>query len=502
MRQEHRQFKRASTAWPATAGAVAVAIALSAVMSAVMSATPAQAQTVSDPVSNSSLQTLSNADVSSAAPTNAATPDTTANPASPQITGSIPAATTEQTDDFKAPLNPRNARENVREVTVDGLRTTKYDPDSPGIRVGAFVLRPSIGQGVGVENTVSGGSSSTRTYSETTLDGELTSDWDRHQLRLKGTGVWQKNISGTGEEDPSLNIDGTLRLDVTHDTIINITGGYNFARQSNTDPNSISGASVQSGVHTLKGGVEAVREFGIIRGTIGADMNRTIYGPATLANGTSLSLSDRNQTTGELKLRLGYEVSPALVPFVEVSGGKSIYDQTVDTSGYQRDARFYAAKTGVEFDFGEKLRGELGAGYKRVSYEDARLAAVGAMTLDGNVSWSPQRGTDVTLGVSTGINPSTAAGTSASTDYGFNASVSQQMIDNLVARLAGSSTLTKYPSGSSVPDQTEWVADAGLTWSLNRYIDITGDLGIDYTHVNSGSDTTVYKAIAGIKFKR
>jgi hypothetical protein len=501
MKQEHRQFKRARTAWPATAGAIVMAAGLTVGLSASLSANPAKAQTVSDQLSNSSLQALSTADVNSPA-AKTETVDNMAIAPSSQATGTIPTATTGQADDFKTPVNPRYTRENPREDTVDGLRASKYDADSPGMRVGSFVLRPSISQGLGVENTVSGSSSSTRTYSETTLDGDLISDWDRHQLRLKGTGIWQKNISGTGSEEPSANIDATLRLDMTRDTTINITGGYNFARQSNTDPNSISGASVQSGVHTFKAGIAAVREFGIIRGTIGADMNRTVYGPATLADGSSLSMSDRNQTTGELKLRLGYEISPAIIPFVEVSGGKSIYDQTVDTSGYHRDARFYAAKTGVEFDFGEKLRGEIGGGYRQVSYEDARLASVGAMTVDGNVTWSPRRGTDVTLGVSTSVDPSTTAGTSAATNYGFSAAISQQMIDNLVARLSGASTFTRYPSGSSTADQTEWVADAGLTWSLNRYIDITGDLGIDFTHVDSGSETTVYKAIAGIKFKR
>lgn len=470
----------------------------------------ALAQTVRTNASDASLNALANA--------NTGTPDalTTSSTTEPPVIRYTPPGATANTDTTADPTlsdtqdadsttsaqrtNLTASRENMREESVDGLRPAIENPDVSGVRIGTFVIRPSISQGVGVEKTVSGGSATTRTYYQTGINGDIVSDWSRHELRLTGAGIWQKNISGAGETNPSVTLDAKLRLDVTRDTIVNLKGGYAFARESSTDPNSVSGASVQSGVHTFKAGAEAVHDFGVIRGTVGLDLTRNVYGPATLANGSLLYLGDRDQTTGELRLRAGYELSPVLMPFVEASAGRMIYDRSVDTSGYRRDGRFYAGKAGLEFDFGDKLRGELSAGYKRVDYLDARLAAIGAMTVDANATWSPRRGSDVTFGVSTSIDPSTTAGVGGSTAYTFSAGLSQQMIDNLVARLSGSGTLRRYASGSA--DQTEWAANAGLAWSISRYTDLTADLRWRSTDVKTGSDTTVWSAIAGVRFKR
>ena len=52
-----------------------------------------------------------------------------------------------------------------------------------------------------------------------------------------------------------------------------------------------------------------------------ADKKRTVvrdvYGDAELESGTILSQRDRNATLATVALRAGYEISPALRPFVE-----------------------------------------------------------------------------------------------------------------------------------------------------------------------------------------
>jgi hypothetical protein len=459
-----------------------------------LAAAPTHAQSVTTTTDDASVAPVDDVDTTPLPAASTATPNSATLPA---LTGTADVAADENSDIYL-----KAGRENLRTGSIDGLRPARYVDDPPGIRVGTMIFRPALTQGVGVERTVSGGSASTRSYSQTTFDGDLISDWSRHELRITGSGTWQKNISGTGETKPTANINAKLRLDVTRDTTLNFTGGYNFARESSTDPNSISGASVQSGVHSLSSGLEAIHDFGAIRGTVGATVTRSIYGPATLSDGSQLTMSDRNATTADLRLRIGYEISPVLMPFAEVNGGKMFYDKTVDSNGYARNARYLAAKAGLAYDFGDKLRGELSGGYKTVSYTDSRLASIRAFTIDGNTTWSPQRGTDVTLGVSTTVDPSTSANVSGSTAYALTAAISQQMLDYLVARLDGSTTFRHYGSGNALSDQIEWVANAGLSWSLTRYVDLTGDVGVDYTNVRNGTDTTVWKSMVGIKFKR
>lgn len=395
-------------------------------------------------------------------------------------------------------------RLNTRETTVDGLRGNAGSgrDDAPGVRIGTFLLRPSLTQSVATESTRTAGTKEDRSYLQTGIKGTLTSDWSRHALTIKGDGVWQRNISGKAETEPSATLDADLQLDLSNDTTANITGGYRFYREGTDDPNAIDGADVQSGVNVLTGGVVVERDFGLLRGTAGVNVERSAFSDVNLSDGTSVSLKDRDQTEGTLRTRIGYELSPALIPFLEASIGGSRYDQRTDNQGYARDARTYAGKTGVEFDLGEKLKGELGIGYQKVTFEDDRLNAIGAVTVDGNVAWSPQRGTDISVGLSTSVEPSTTAGESGSVAYSVNSTLAHEMRDNLVARLSAAAIRRDYPSGGFSEDETIYVAGTGLTWGLNRYLDLTGDLGYELTARKTNADTRVLRAGIGLTLKR
>jgi hypothetical protein len=394
-------------------------------------------------------------------------------------------------------------RMNVREGTVDGTGTGSIDDgnEPPGIRLGTFVLKPSLSQGLSYEKNKAGATSTSRTYSQTGLKGTLTSDWSRHQLTIDADGTYERNISGSGETQPEFRIGADLRLDLADDTIANITGGYTFQRENSSDPNAVAGASAQSGVHGFNGGARVTRDFGLIRGTLGVDIQREVFGSATLANGDELILSDRDNTEGTLTGRIGYELSPALIPYLEASIGRSIYDEKRDSLGFERSATTLGGRVGLEVDLGEKLRGDLGMGYKRATFDDARLAEIEVVTLDGSVSWSPQRGTDLRMGLATEIEPSTVAGQSGYVSYGTNAELTHELRDNLVARLTAAYTWRDFPAATSA-DQHIYQAGAGLTWNLNRYVALTGDISYELTRQASAADTAVTRAGVGLLLRR
>jgi hypothetical protein len=88
-----------------------------------------------------------------------------------------------------------------------------------------------------------------------------------------------------------------------------------------------------------------------------------MYGSATLAGGTRISADDRDTLGANLTGRIGYELSPALVPFLEASIGREKYDQRIDSTGAERSSNTYSVRAGAEVDLGEKLSGEFAAGY-------------------------------------------------------------------------------------------------------------------------------------------
>ncbi len=403
-----------------------------------------------------------------------------------------------------APIEDNFGRLNLREASLDSLREKQWESrDEPqGVRLGTFLLRPAINQSIMWERNRTNGDNTHRTYLQTSIGGTLTSDWSRHELTVIGNGEWQKNLRGEGETEPEVDIGADLRLDLAGETTAHVTGGYRFYREDTDDPNAISGATTQSGVNQFSGGMSLERDFGRLRGTTSIALERDIYSDATLSDGTKLSMKDRDQTSGELRGRLGYEISPALIPFIEAYVGRSIYDQDRDSQGYARSARSYGGRGGVEVDLGEKLRGELGLGYERVSYEDDRLDAIGAFTIDSAIYWSPRRGTDVTFGFATTVNPLTTADEAGYIDYTATALLTHELRYNVVARLSGASTWRRYPSGSSFDDETIYATAAGLSWGINRYLALTGDVGYERTDRKNSADTQTLRAGIGLTLRR
>lgn len=430
--------------------------------------------------------------------TPAAIPATTPAIADPQTTGAVSG------DDLPPAQNEDFVRLNQREPTIDGLRL-RTDPEydrAPGIRIGTFTLRPSVSESINHEWRNDGDVKTNRGYLETGIRGTLTSDWSRHQLTVTGEGIWQNNISGEGEEEPRANIDAELRLDLWEETIARLRAGYSFEREDASDPNAISNAKTQSGVNTYRLGAAVERDFGLIRGSVGFDFDRRTYGDVELENGTTLSVKDRNRNTGTLTARVGYELSPALIPFLEASIGKSVYDLRQDTLGFERSYRTYAARGGVEVDLGEKFYGEIGLGYETYRFDDDRLGDLSGLSVDGRLNWSPQRGTDVLFAVSTGLNPSTTPGDAGSIDYTLTNIITHQMRSDLVARLSNSLTLRNYPSDALSSDETTWRTGAGLTFDLNRYLALTGDVSYERTTPDHGDTTDITRIGVGLTLRR
>ncbi len=370
------------------------------------------------------------------------------------------------------------------------------------MRLGSFILRPSVNQSVNTERTKSAGTSSSHSYLATTVNGTLTSDWGRHALTITGEGTFDRTISGessSSSSQPNGRLDADLRLDLSNSTVAHITGGYAYQKEDANSPNATSDATSQASVNRFTSGASVERDFGVLRGTAAIAANRAVYGDIGLADGSRLSLSDRDRTAVEGRVRLGYELSQALIPFVELAAGRSFYDQEFDNSGYARSSYSYAARTGLQFDFSEKLRGELGLGYATVDYDDSRLPTINAFTIDGNIAWSPRRGTNVDLGLKTSVQDSTTAGLSGWTEYQLTAGLSHQLLNDLTARVTGSTTLRDFSYQS---DETSWQAGFGLVWNINRYFDATANVGYEHNDNGSAASSNVWRAGVGLTLRR
>lgn len=396
------------------------------------------------------------------------------------------------------------ARLNDRVGSVDDLPLNNGDDETsvPGFMLGSLLLRPTLSERIVHESNQYGPTKTRRIYSETTLSGTLQSDWSRHQLTVDGLATFQKNLSGTGTEQPNANLDTRLRLDLLNDMTTLLGAGYSYSQESRTDPNAIAGATTQSGIHELRASIGLQKNLGILRGTTSLEVTRRMYGDATLLNGDSVLVDDRDTLGAELTARIGYALSPALIPFLEASVGREKYDQRIDNTGAERSSTTYGIRGGAEFDLGEKLTGEFAAGYVVRSIDDSSLSDISGFTLDGEVNWSPRRGTDIATGLNTTIESATAAGEAGSVVYEFDTTLTQQVHSSIVARLGVNAGLRDYDSRSGRSNQKSYGVSTGLTWNINRYLDLDADASYTRTKEPGVTDEKTTRFGLGLRLRR
>jgi hypothetical protein len=362
-----------------------------------------------------------------------------------------------------------------REEAIEGLdKEAEVNPYAPvGMRLGTFTVYPSVESGVTwTSNANSSSTGQPATLSETTLRLNAISEWGGDRTSIESFTNYRKTISGEEIEETRAGIRADLERELGGEWKALASLGYEFGPESASSPTAVEGTLEQPIKHTFDGSLGVERDVGKLQLRLTGNVEREMFGDAELSTGGSISQADQNNTLGTVVMRTGYEISPALTPFVELEYGQRVYDEELDSSGFARSSTRTGARGGLEVDLGEKFKGELSAGWIDEDLDDERLASISGPTLAAALDWSPVRGTIVGLDAETIVEGSTTAGESGSLLHSARVSVSREMRANLTADLAFGGSLRDY-TGSDGRD-TIWNAEAGLTWWLNRYVGLTG----------------------------
>lgn len=368
----------------------------------------------------------------------------------------------------------RAQRDNIRTGAIEGRgRTADDNPYLPlGLRAGSFLVMPTLEQGLSwTSNATSSPNGSNALLSETALRLNAVSDWARHSMTVQADGIFRKSISGEAVEEIEGGARGDLRLDLGGGFEAQAGLGYRARPESASSPVTIGNVASQPLRQTLTGMAGISRDAGRLRVGLTGNVSRDVYDDARLVDGSTFSQRDRNATLATVALRAGYEISPALRPFIEAEIGRRLQDEKIDFEGYARSADRYGLRAGLELDMGEKLRGEFSAGWLTERPDDARLAAISAPTLAASLLWSPLRGTMVELNGSTTVESTTRSGASGSLLYSGSLAISREVRANLTGRALIGLDWRDY-SGSGDSD-TILRGEASLTWWMNRNAGIT-----------------------------
>jgi hypothetical protein len=394
----------------------------------------------------------------------------------------------------------RPAEKDNMPVSAIERRTLRPDPEpfAPlGIRAGTVTLRPSLSQGLrATTNADNSSSGKSAILSETRLRARAATDWSRHSAWMDFDGTYDKTISGDEYSAPNIGLRAGFQLDLGARTTVTGEAGYRYRQEDPSAPTTIQGTSNRPAVQELDGSLGVRHEFGRFFGDLKGRINRTTYGNAEIGD-TVISQKDRDNIFAGVTLRGGFEMSPAIKPFAEVEIGKLTYDEKVDSNGYRRSGMRTGLRGGVEIDFGEKMSGEFALGYLRQGIDDDRLQAVDGLSADAAIKWSPQRGTDVDIGLLTRVEGATAPGESGSVYYEGTVGIKRQVRANLdlhtklIASLRDNKDETGFDKGFG--------AEIGATYWLNRFagLDISARHQLVRSDVDSRNtaETSIYVGV-------
>ncbi|BDA83498.1 hypothetical protein Sa4125_10400 [Aureimonas sp. SA4125] len=389
-------------------------------------------------------------------------------------------------------------RQNLAITPLRGtIPIAEDDPFAPvGIRAGTFVLYSTLDQGIGASTNLSlspGGESGV--FSETTASARLLSDWSENEAELNALASYRRNFAGELESEPRLSLDGRYRLDIDKLTTATLRGAIEYRQEDPIDLDAGDSISERPDILTYSAGADLERQFGRI--TAGIDTS-VIRQTKTQAEG--ITAPDESYTTVTAALRTGYEISPALKPFVESGLGYRIFDEDRTADGRERNSAIPSLRAGLAFDLGEKFLGEVATGYAWNVPDDEAVPTDGSPTFDARLAWSPQRGTDVVLTAATSFDPDTDS-TGNSTLYESSLALRHR----LTHRADLTSTLSAAYRDSEIDSEVEtsYAAEAGFTYWMNRTLAFTGL--VRHEELDSrqpGGDYTAQSVRIGLRLQR
>ena len=382
-------------------------------------------------------------------------------------------------------------------IAVDPVQTgtpatEEPDPFGPtGIRLGTYDLNISLEQAIGYSSNVSeqaGGDGGA--FSETSVSANITSNWSRHEWQTNINGSYRRPFDDEEIDQPQLIIDTALRLDLIDGYTLTTRGFYNISTQGFTSSTLAPGAVDNPIQENWGGGLELQRTGRKLQLSLRGDVDRDEFQPAELGGGIIQNEGDRNNTEYRVTARVGYEVSPAITPFIEGAYAIRDFDQESDRNGNDRDSDIFELRGGVEVDLGEKLTGEIAVGYVNESFNDPALEDLNAFTVNGLINWSPQRDTQVALTLGTTTNDSITANENGSIIYNGRLEATRQITDRFAVNAFADAQVE-----TNDDNNTTLQVGIGTEYWVNRFMAVTSQ--IDYLKFETDAPSSSFDAASG-----
>lgn len=383
------------------------------------------------------------------------------------------------------------------------LERPRPDYDALGIRMGSFLVFPSVGLGESYDSNVFATTNNTKSDFYTSLSPSVVvrSDWNVHALGFSAGSVTKRYASLVSENVTNLAVRGDGRLDILRDIYVSGGAGYQLLHEDRSSPDSVNGKNPVE-FHVTSANLSYVHEPGRLGARIDGTVDSYSYNNASSSTGTTIPQHDRDRIVSAVAPRISYEIVPGYHAFTKLTGNERAYVQKFDTRGFQRSSRGWEVDVGTAIDLTHVVNGEVFAGYLSQYYDDPRLSTTSGFAFGGNLLWNVTQLTSLRATMARTIEETTQFATVGTTNVNASGyfqsaiklAVEHELLRNVLLSSFVDYVNSDYQGITRSDDQVD--ANIGGRYLLNRNLSATADL----TYSNRSSNVTGvgYDRLVGI----
>lgn len=318
------------------------------------------------------------------------------------------------------------------------------------------------------------------------LDGMFKSDWKLHSLNFGGN---VKSALYTEYDDENYN-DVTLKADGRYDVSseFNLTAGTNllFGHEDRGSPDDAGG--IEPGQYT-KFTINGAADKSINRYSIkgGFTVDQYDYDDVK-TTGADVNHDDRDRYESVFNIRGGYEFIPDKEIFARFELNDRSYNDDVDDNGVDRDSQGFEFKSGLAFDLTGITFGNVFAGYRQQSIDDATLSTISGPIAGFDLTWNVTTLTTITGSHARTVEETTSAGASGIFRSKSSISVDHELLRNMIVSGKFGYTYNDYEGIERIDKEPS--LEFAVDYKMNR--NLYSEFKYNYSSRSSSVDGSDY----------
>ena len=252
-------------------------------------------------------------------------PIETTNPDDPNADpGQVDARFREDVDAFERPVAGYDALafqiEDMEPLLDERpLRLFRFEPYDPiGIRKGSFVVFPALEiAGFATNNLTGAGPRSGASALELTPSVRAVSDWRRHAMEFRATGLATFFNEDSSQNDRGYVLETRGRLDVSRRTNIEILAVTALSQEGRTARDAVDAAVGRTDIHTNRVAAALNHRFNRLSVQLRGSLTDVDYDGVRTNTGGFITNAQRDVTSKEAATRATWQFKPSLAGFAE-----------------------------------------------------------------------------------------------------------------------------------------------------------------------------------------